>query len=77
VDDDGRAVIEINNQVFGATAYGHDFPAGNSGNDIPQSVVAEHAGKVGETEAEDAPADDAVDERAANGFDFREFWHTQ
>jgi histidine triad (HIT) family protein len=77
VNDDGRPIVKFDNQVLGTAPDLGDFAPLDACQDILGAVATEHAREVGEAQGEDVPADDLVDQGAANGFDLGEFWHTR
>ena len=77
MDDDGGAVVQIENEVLRAAADFRHGPARDPRLEIFEPLLAQHAGKVAEANGVDLAADDLVDQRAADGFDFGKFWHTR
>src|SRR4051812_27257777 len=75
MDDDGGAIIELENQVFRSPADCDDLMTGNARQDILEAFVAEDTGKIDDAERANPTTDNAIDERTANGFDFGKFWH--
>jgi len=62
MDDDGRAVIEIEDEVFGAATNRYDVVTNDPSEDIFEPIVAEHAGEICQAEGADALSDDAADD---------------
>jgi hypothetical protein len=77
VNDDGRVIVEVDNEVLGASANTADGAPLDSSEDVFDPVARQDAGKIANTQRPDALTDDLVDQGAANGFDFGEFWHTR
>jgi hypothetical protein len=77
VDDDGGLVVEVDNEVLGAPADTENGASRDSSEDVLDPVGGQDAGKIADTQRADALTDDLVDQRAPDGFDLGEFWHTR
>ena len=77
MDHDRGAVVEIDDQVLGAPADALDNSPPNMRQNIVDALITEDPGEIADMQRVDALTNDLVDQRAADGFDFREFWHTR
>jgi hypothetical protein len=77
VDHDRGAIVEIDNEVLGASSdTEYDAPF-DTGENVFDAVVGKHPGEIANVQGTDALTDDLVDQRAADGLDLWEFWHTR
>jgi hypothetical protein len=77
VDDDGSVIVEVDNEVLGAAADTADDASSDPSKDIVDSVIREDAGEITNPKRANSLTDNLVNQRAPDGFDLGEFWHTR
>jgi hypothetical protein len=77
VNDDRGAIIEVDEQILSAAADAPHRPTSDAGENIVYTLAPEDSGEITHSQRVDALTNDLVDQRAPDGFDLREFWHTR